>query len=78
MMTPSQSDAVEVVVNYRELLEKYIAYVRDCEGSDYIGNGYRGYRGNRMFTPEEWAELERVARSMKEPRNSTGGRGFRE
>jgi hypothetical protein len=64
-MAPGKSDEVEVIVDYRELLEKYIAYVRDCEGSDYIGNGYRGYRGNRMFTPEEWAELERVARGKE-------------
>jgi hypothetical protein len=63
MMAPGKSD--EVIVDYRELLKKYIAYVRDCEGSDYIGNGYRGYRGNTMFTPEEWAELERVARDKE-------------
>lgn len=61
----------EVIVDYRELLKKYIAYVRDCEGSDYIGNGYRGYRGNTMFTPEEWVELERVAHDKEKSGTQT-------
>ena len=50
------------MVDSRALLQEYIRYVRDCGGSDYIATGIRGYRGDTMFTPEAWAELERVAR----------------
>lgn len=49
-------------MNHKELLTKYIRYVADCEGVDFIEGGYRGHPnyGDQKFTPEEWAELERL------------------
>jgi hypothetical protein len=47
-----------VTIDYRALLAKYIGYVTDCEGTDFIEDGQRGYSGDVSFTPEEWAALQ--------------------
>lgn len=47
-------------MDHLELLKKYIRYVHDCEGIDFIEGGRRGYKGDEEFTPEQWRELERV------------------
>ena len=44
--------------DYRELLKKFIAYLQDVEGSDFITpHGLHADLGVQ-FTAEEWAELE--------------------
>jgi len=52
-------------VDYRQLLRKYIDHVAKCEGTDFIAypNGHSAYRNEcaRNFTPEELAELVRLA-----------------
>lgn len=47
-------------MDHIELLKKYIRYVHDCEGIDFIEGGQRGYRGDEEFTSDQWRELERV------------------
>jgi hypothetical protein len=51
----------------RELLAKYMRYVGDVEGIDYVSSGYRGYSGDQTFTPEEWAELARISDEVNGP-----------
>lgn len=52
-------------MDYRQLLRKYIDHVAKCEGTDFIAypNGHSAYRNEcaRNFTPEELAELVRLA-----------------
>lgn len=45
----------------RALLQKYMAYVLAVEGCDFVEGGYRGYPGDPVFTPAEWAQLERLS-----------------
>lgn len=49
-----------VTIDYKYLLAKYIRYVRDCEGTDFIEGGYRGYPGDQDFSGEEWCALEKA------------------
>lgn len=49
-------------INHEDLLRKYMRYVGECEGIDFVENGYRGYPGDQEFTPEEWAELSRLSK----------------
>ena len=50
-------------VDHRELLRKYIAHVRDCEGIDFLDRlkGSAHSDSEQDFTAEEKAELERLA-----------------
>jgi hypothetical protein len=45
-------------MNYRLLLLKYIAFVGDVEGTDFISESNRSMG---VFTDEEWMELELLA-----------------
>lgn len=57
-------------MDYRELLRKYIDHVGQCEGTVFIAypDGYSAYRAEceRNFTPEELAELVRLAEDPPE------------
>lgn len=47
------------IMNYKELLIKYIEYVDDCEGSNFISQ--TPYRlANDFFTEDEWKELNEL------------------
>lgn len=51
------------------LLAKYMRYVLDEEGSDFVE--YRsgpGYMTDVKFSPAEWAELERISEQIREGR----------
>lgn len=52
------------MTDYKELLRKYILWVRSCEGVDFITMGGNGYGGpsEEDFTAAEWAELEKIAK----------------
>ena len=54
-----------LAINHKKLLRKYIRYVDECEGIDYIRNG--PFESYVKFTKAEWAELRRLAR-MRAPR----------
>ncbi len=46
-------------MDYQALIKKLLQYFMDSEGTDYIEEDYR-YKSDAHFTPEEWAELERL------------------
>jgi hypothetical protein len=49
------------MIDYRDLLMKYIAHVGELEGTNYIRHiGNESYRNPVKFTPEEKAELGRL------------------
>lgn len=48
-------------MNYQELLKKYIAYIVQCEGIDYIDPIEYRYQSEVKFSDEEWSELEKLA-----------------
>lgn len=53
------------MIDYKELLRKYILWVRSCEGVDFVTNGNAGCPGpsEEDFTAAEWEELEKIAKS---------------
>ena len=48
-------------MNYRELLRKYIEYIRCVEGTDFLGY-YMGNSGDQDFDSEEWMALQSLTR----------------
>lgn len=46
------------MIDYRELLMKYIDHVGECEGITFISDYHRPRAG--LFTTEEWEELRRL------------------
>lgn len=50
-------------MDYKKLLEKYVMHIDNIEGSDYIRFGTVS-QSNAKFTPEEKAELERIANEL--------------
>lgn len=56
-------------MNYADLLRKYVRYVKDVEGIDFIESGYRGYPGDQTFTEEEWRELIRISDAVDDEVN---------
>lgn len=56
-MSESTETATEdAPINHRKLLRRYIDYVGECEGVDFLSYDRFGF-----FTPEEWAELRRIS-----------------
>jgi hypothetical protein len=47
-------------MDYRTLLIKYIAYIRDVEGTDYIDPHDERWASGVAFTTEEWGVLQSV------------------
>lgn len=54
------------VAELETLLKKYIEYIKDVEGTDYITIHDHRYMCEVKFTEEEWQELERLA-ELEEP-----------
>jgi hypothetical protein len=48
------------MMDYRELLKKYINHVGDCEGTTFLGDHDRGDARDFEFTDEEWTELQKL------------------
>lgn len=47
-------------MNYKELLIKYLEYVHNCEGTDFVSS--TPYRlADEFFTEKEWEELRNLA-----------------
>ena len=49
------------------VLEKYISYVRDVEGTDFISVYDNKYISDVEFTDEEWAILEKISEKVNYP-----------
>lgn len=47
------------MIDYRELLLRYIQHVGECEGKTYVPKDSGGH-SDVKFTPEEEAELDRL------------------
>ncbi len=55
-------------MDYELTLKKYIEYIVDCEGTDFIDpHDYRN-ASDVSFTDEEWAALKRLAKRDDELR----------
>lgn len=52
-------------MNYKELLSKYIEYIKECEGINFITDLPRTppFVGT-VFTEDEWAELEKLTNGI--------------
>ena len=55
-----QGNGVLPCVSYRLLLEKYIRYVMEVEGSDFIRYG-KDWGADVEFTDQEWNLLTKIA-----------------
>lgn len=44
--------------DYKDMILKYMAHVGEYEGVDFI----QGYSNEDLFTDEEWAEMQRLAK----------------
>ena len=53
------------MINYRNLIRKYIDHVSDLEGGTFLMNAYR-HRSSVDFTNDEWLELQRLNRAEVE------------
>lgn len=53
------------IIDYRDLLIKYIEHVAAEEGTTYL---VEWKRPDRRFSDEEWAELGRLADALPEPK----------
>lgn len=45
----------------RELLKKYMQYVEDCEGANFVTDLDRRYTSEVKFTDEEWSLLKTIS-----------------
>jgi len=48
-------------MNYKELLRKYIRYIYECEGTDFLDVLEKSDFINITFTEDEWDELLKLA-----------------
>lgn len=46
------------------ILEKYIKYVKDCEGTDFIHIHDKRYASDVVFTDKEWSILEEISKRV--------------
>ena len=49
------------MIDYKALLKKYIQYIVDVEGSDYIEPHDNRAFSDVRFTNEEWEKLKEIA-----------------
>lgn len=61
------------MINYQDLLKRYIRHVCECEGKSYVPKDSGGHSDVR-FTPEEEAELDRLFDLSFPPPQGTGSR----
>ena len=57
-------------MDHRSLLIKYVRYVVDVEGTDFIQILDRRYESDAGFTDQEWKELEAIAREVEATRKN--------
>lgn len=50
-------------IDHEELLRRYIRWVGECEGVNYVDSGTWYDDEKAYFTPEGWAELLRLAKA---------------
>lgn len=55
------------MINYKTLLQKYMVHVGDCEGTDFV-DWLNSYRSDVLFTADEQAALENIAKRIEEER----------
>jgi len=55
-------------MNHRELLKRYIKYIEECEGINFIDSGFSGgYSDDEIhFSDEEKEELRALAKEMRD------------
>ncbi len=51
------------IVDYRDLLRRYLDHVGQIEGTCFL----QQYQRTALFSDEEWAELSRLARHARQP-----------
>lgn len=56
-------------IDYKNLLEKYIQYIGDVEGTDFILACDRQYASDVKFSSEEWAQIVTIANQADRLRN---------
>ena len=63
------------MIDYKRLLQLYLKFIRDEEGTDEEGVSYLFSCSIRpgYIAPEEWMELQRLAKEPIEPDSSIGG-----
>ena len=49
------------------VLEKYVSYVMDTEGTDFISIHDNRYMSDVKFTGEEWKILEKISKKVNYP-----------
>jgi hypothetical protein len=49
------------------VLEKYVSYVMDAEGTDFISIHDNRYMSDVKFTDEEWQILEKISGKVNYP-----------
>lgn len=49
------------------VLEKYVGYVMDAEGADFISIHDNRYMSDVKFTDEEWQILEKISEKVNYP-----------
>jgi hypothetical protein len=48
-------------IDYEIILKKYIRYIKEIEGSDFIENNQTGRHCDVKFSSAEWVELCRLS-----------------
>lgn len=49
------------MVDYEDLLKRYIKHVGECEGTTYLQDWHRDFMSAReLFSNEAWGELQRI------------------
>lgn len=60
----TQKAQAQTKMDYQELLRKYIQYVGDVDGTDFISNCDRQYVSDVKFSVQEWAEIVTLAEQV--------------
>lgn len=53
------------MIDHKALLKKYIQYISDVEGSDYIEPHDNRMFSDAKFSDEEWNELKRISEALQ-------------
>jgi len=51
------------MIDHKALLKKYIKYLIDVEGCNFIDPHDSRYKSDTKFSDEEWSELEKLAKA---------------
>lgn len=57
----AEVNRLEDQMDYRSLLKKFVAYLNDVEGYDFIDPINYRYKSDSQFTDEEWATLRAIS-----------------